>query len=240
MLKQSILSVTPAFAIATAIVLATPAAPAFAQYWPGTSRDTSYQSRAYDYGYRDGLARGEQDGRSNRAYSLDQSREYQNADRGYERREGNLRTYQQTYRNAFATGYREGYERYNRGGTVYGGIGGGGYGRNGQRYPSYPSNGRNNPYGYGYSSPGFDAGYSDGYEQGAEDGEDRDRFDPMRHGRYKSADRGYNRQYGSKDAYKNTYREGFRSGYERGYRDSQQYGSRGARTTRQSPGWWPF
>ena len=133
MLKQSILSVTPVFAIATAIVLATPAAPAFAQVRPGNSRDTrTYQSRAYDYGYRDGLARGEQDGRSNRAYSLDQSREYQNGDRGYERSQGNLRTYQQTYRDAYATGYRDGYER-NRGNTgygggpVYGGIGSGGY-----------------------------------------------------------------------------------------------------------------
>lgn len=222
------------------------AAPAAAQSWPGAQRNRGYQTHAYEYGYRDGLARGERDGRDNRAYALDQHREYQRADRGYERRDGDLRSYQQEYRNAFATGYREGYERYGRGTAGQrGGV---------NRYPGYPSSGGSNRYpdypstrqdgrsGYGYSSPGYDAGYSDGYEKGVDDADDRDRFDPLRHGRYKSADRGYDRRYGSKDAYKNIYREGFRVGYERGYRDQQRYGTRNSRNSRNSraPVWWPF
>jgi hypothetical protein len=68
---------------------------------------------------------------------------------------------------------------------------------------------------------------------------DNDRFDPTRHGRYRSGDHGYDRRYGSKEEYKSTYREGFRSGYEEAYRggrdvydpDSRPSGSR----------WpWPF
>jgi len=42
--------------------------------------------------------------------------------------------------------------------------------------------------------------------------------DPTRHGRYESADHGYDKRYGSKDEYRDTYREGFRAGYAEGYR----------------------
>lgn len=219
------------------------ASPASAQSWPGTQRNGSYQARASEYGHRDGLARGERDGRDNRAYALDQHREYQRADSGYDRRHGDLRSYQQEYRNAFATGYREGYARYGRGTAQQ--RGGVGYPSTGgsNRYPDYPSTRQDGRSGYGYSSPGpgYDAGYSDGYEQGLDDADDRDRFDPLRHGRYKSADHGYDRRYGSKDAFKNAYREGFRIGYERGYRDQQRYGTRNSRNSRnRAPVWWPF
>jgi len=91
-----------------------------------------------------------------------------------------------------------------------------------RRAPSgtYPSPGRypdsRGP--YGYQSVPFDNGYRDGYDKGLEDVRDNDRFDPTRHGRYRSGDRGYDRRYGSKEEYKSTYREGFRSGYEEAYR----------------------
>ena len=86
------------------------------------------------------------------------------------------------------------------------------------RYPSsrYP-NSRGT---YRYSSVAFDNGYNDGIDKGREDGRDRDSFDPNRHSRYRSADHGYDKRYGSKDEYKEVYREGFRAGYNDAYRQS--------------------
>jgi hypothetical protein len=90
------------------------------------------------------------------------------------------------------------------------------------RYPypeRYPSRG-----GYGYESVPFDNGYKDGYDKGREDAGDNDAYDPVRHSRYRSGDRGYDRRHGSKEEYKNIYREGFRTGYDDGYRDTNAYG----------------
>jgi hypothetical protein len=70
----------------------------------------------------------------------------------------------------------------------------------------------------GAYSPAYDRGYRDGLEKGREDGNDRDRFDPNRHGWYRSADRGYDNDYGSRDNYRIRYREGFEAGYAEGYR----------------------
>jgi hypothetical protein len=108
------------------------------------------------------------------------------------------------------------------------------------RYP-YPNDRRSPyPYGrgdYGYSSVPYERGYEDGYEKGLEDARDRDDYDPVRHGRYRSGDRGYDRRYGTKEQYKHVYREGFRAGYDEGYRDRGAYRS----DRRDRGGWsWPF
>ena len=68
----------------------------------------------------------------------------------------------------------------------------------------------------GYSAA-YDNGYRDGLEKGREDRGDNDSFDPVRHSRYRSADRGYNSRYGTKEQYKLAYRDGFEAGYEQGY-----------------------
>ena len=39
----------------------------------------------------------------------------------------------------------------------------------------------------------------------------------MRHGWYRSGDRGYNSRYGTRDNYKLAYRDGFEAGYEQAY-----------------------
>jgi hypothetical protein len=84
------------------------------------------------------------------------------------------------------------------------------------RYPVEPYPG---PYrGNGYNQVPFSNGYEDGYDKGIEDARDNDRFDPSRHSRYRSGDRGYNQRYGTRAEYRNVYRDGFRSGYEDGYR----------------------
>jgi hypothetical protein len=68
-----------------------------------------------------------------------------------------------------------------------------------------------------YDSVPFENGYRDGLEKGREDARDRDSYDPVRHSRYRSADRGYNQRYGTKEQYKLIYREGFEDGYNDGY-----------------------
>jgi hypothetical protein len=87
------------------------------------------------------------------------------------------------------------------------------------RYP-YPDRSPNERGRSGYGSAPFDNGYNDGYDKGREDARDNDSYDPVRHSRYRSADRGYNQRYGTKEEYKNIYREGFRAGYDGGYRDT--------------------
>lgn len=64
----------------------------------------------------------------------------------------------------------------------------------------------------------YEQGYRDGRDKGHDDRSDDKRYDPTRHGRYKDADRGYERRYGDKDDYREVYREGFRAGYAEGYR----------------------
>lgn len=79
-------------------------------------------------------------------------------------------------------------------------------------YPGDPS-GR-----YGYEHPGWDAGYRDGTEKGREDALRNRRYEPNRHGWYRSGTRGYDRRYGSRDEYINIYREAFTAGYADGFR----------------------
>jgi hypothetical protein len=92
--------------------------------------------------------------------------------------------------------------------------------RDRDRVSTYP-----NTRGTAYNSVPFQNGDRDGYEKGREDAERNNSFDPVRHSRYRSADRGYNNRYGTKDDYKLVYREGFEAGYERGYRELRGYGA---------------
>lgn len=75
----------------------------------------------------------------------------------------------------------------------------------------------------GYNDAAYDNGFRDGLEKGREDVRDNDSFDPVRHSRYRSADRGYNSRYGSKEQYKLTYRDGFEAGYSQGYGRRPRY-----------------
>ena len=93
--------------------------------------------------------------------------------------------------------------------------------------------------GYQTNDYAFQSGFTDGYEAGLDDGRDRRRFDPVGEGRYRSGDRGYRGDYGTRDAYKFRYREAFREGYEDGYGDGQRYDSRNTRNDGR-PTWWPW
>jgi hypothetical protein len=96
----------------------------------------------------------------------------------------------------------------------------------------YPSTRYPNTRGtYRYTSVAFDNGYNDGLDKGREDSRDRDSYDPNRHSRYRSADHGYEKRYGSKDDYRQIYRDGFRAGYDDAFRGSN---------TRRRDFPWPF
>ena len=79
--------------------------------------------------------------------------------------------------------------------------------------------------GYGYgrdvyvrNAPAFQNGYRDGLDKGREDAKDGDRFDTNRHSWYRSANRGYDDDYGSRSEYQSRYRQGFEDGYAEGFR----------------------
>jgi len=89
--------------------------------------------------------------------------------------------------------------------------------RDGRAIPRWPGDSRD----YSdrrFDRVGFDQGYRDGLAKAQEDVRDDDRYDPARHGWYKSADRGYASRYGDKDDYRSVYRSGFVQGYDDGYR----------------------
>ena len=100
----------------------------------------------------------------------------------------------------------------------------------GNDYPGtyYPDN--RYPQSGNYGSVPYRNGYQDGIEKAREDTRDGDRYDPARHGWYKSANRGYDNRYGSRDRYAQEYRDGFLDGYRQNYRGSNRSG----------PSWWPF
>jgi hypothetical protein len=183
---------------------------------------SAYGSPGYDRGYREGVQQGERDARDRRAFSIESNRVYRDGDRGWDRGDGDRNSYRNEFRRGFSSGYRDGYDRVNvagrRNDRVYGDNG---VYRDGRWEPGTWGNGSPRARG-GYQEPAYARGYSDGWQQGANDGRDRDRYDPSRHGEYKSADHGYDRNYGPKDTYKNNYRSGFRQGYEEGYRNGNR------------------
>ena len=79
----------------------------------------------------------------------------------------------------------------------------------GEQYPVYgdPRNGSRS------NSVAYRAGYQDGADKAREDVRDGDQYDPARHGWYKSANRGYDGRYGSREQYAAEYRDGFLAGY---------------------------
>ena len=172
----------------------------------GTAAVSAQNRNAYDWGYREGIQQGENDGRRGGDPQAERNRIYRDADAGYSRGYGNRDAYRNEFRRGFTDGYREGFNRFRNTGF--------GQGRRDRRDPRVLR---------GYQDPAFARGYSDGWEKGADDRRDRDRYDPLRHGDYRDGDDGWSREYGSRDAYKNNYRAGFRQGYEEGYRNGARY-----------------
>jgi hypothetical protein len=192
------------------------AAPAEARGWLSPVA----QQLAYQNGYRQGLDRGQKDARAGRALDYTRQRAYRQGDSGYKRQHGDREAYRHVFRDGYVSGYANGY----RANTIAGYRGA--VPRAVPRSP-YPAQGRYpDPRSRQYYDAAYEAGYSDGYAIGLRDGRSGSRFDLARHGRYRSADRGYNNRYGSKDRYRNLYRDGFRTAYQAGYSDALRYQGR--------------
>ena len=184
------------------------AAPIDAQVWDRNGwgpRWNEGRTYANNEGYREGIEQGVKDVRSRRTFNYTDDRTYRHGDRGYKREFGDRDLYRRAFREAYVAGYREGY--YGRGAyngypdsrrraiPRAGSIPGPTYP---DRYPypngypgGYPSSGRYPGSGLGIAR---DHGFNDGYDKGLEDGRDRDRFDPTRHGWYRSGSRGFRGQ----------------------------------------------
>lgn len=194
--------------ILTAIaVLMLAAAPAEAQRRDTWGRE-SWSGSAHSDGYRDGTRAGSEDARRGRGFEYQQHRDYREAG---DRSRGRRDEYARDYRAGFVAGYRDAY--YARGG------------RAGSR-PG-PIYGGRTPWRTPVADIAASNGFDEGYRKGLDDGRDRDRPDVWQHGRYRSADHGYRRDYGPKGLYQQAYRSGFERGYEQGYREGR--GRRGGR-----------
>lgn len=77
---------------------------------------------------------------------------------------------------------------------------------------------------YGVSRIAFDNGYRDGLREGEKDDRSDDRYNYRDERRYREADAGYRRGYGSRFEYAASYRRGFEEGYRRGYSNRRHYG----------------
>ena len=242
-------------ALVSAFALVLPAV-ASAQRATGRAvpRTQAENSPAFRTGYDRGLRTGEEDGRSNRQFNYENKSDYRSGDAGWNRNYGDREGWRVDFRLGFERGYRDGYGRYRPGAGNYGGYGNsGGYGRDGSYGDWRPGAGGPPPWangrgrgrggyqggGYQYNEIAFRNGFTDGYEEGLKAGRGRDRFDPVREGRYRDGDHGYNRNYyGTRDIYKLRYREAFIEGYEYGYNDGRRYDNRNYNNGR--PSWWPW
>lgn len=209
---------TLGFVVASALSVT---APAIAQYAPQRYPNSGYnQSYGYQNGYREGQREGERDARDGKDYGYKRDDAYEDADRGF--RGGNKGAYKADFRRGYEDGYDLGYRRsggYGRGGGVFyprPSYGNGGY------QGGYPNRDRDGIPETRRERVAFDNGYSDGYDAGRRDADRRRSFDPYNDGRYKSANRGYDSNYGGRDWYRDEYRNGFRSGYEAGFRNERR------------------
>jgi hypothetical protein len=167
-------------------------------------RYESWSRIAHDNGYRAGFERGEADARARLDFNYTRDPDFQRADIGYRRDLTSLDRYRRVFREGYAAGYEEAYQRYaeTRGVRQPSGITGGV-----RRSPSLDI--------------AFEYGFADGFKAGVEDARDNDRFEPTDHDAYRDADRGYERRYGAREVYRVEYRDGFHTGYARGYREGR-------------------
>jgi hypothetical protein len=194
-------------------------------------RQSYYEARriAYDNGYREGLRDGESAARDRRPFDIQREKDWRKGDAGYNRSYGDKDRYRDSFRSGYGDGYRAGYDRFSSNRGYYDPRAsrrdGGWYGypdnypRNGQIY----RDGRYGDYGTRVAHIAFQNGVNDGYEKGMDDARDRKYPDPTRQKWYRSGDRHYEGQYGSKEAYKDEYRRGFVEGYQRAYRDNRRF-----------------
>jgi hypothetical protein len=193
----------PAALLAAAALVTTPACAArvYSQPYPVGDRD---DRTFYNRGFNEGHAIGIEDARRGRPFDMHAHREWRDIDRQHIERDD-----ARAYRQGFEVGYGQGYHQWAR--ADYPPV------------PAYPPpRPPQAPYSSeareGYVTPAAQNGYRDGLDEGRRDAQNRERFDPGRSRRYRSADHDYDHRYGPLDVYKREYRDAFQRGYEEGYR----------------------
>lgn len=78
----------------------------------------------------------------------------------------------------------------------------------------------------GFRSEAYQRGYADGLDKGGDDARGNRSYDPVRHSWYRSANRGYDSNDGSRDRYRIVYREAFEAGYRDAFRADGRSGRR--------------
>src|SRR3954464_13757739 len=109
----------PALVLSAGMVAATSACASYGAY-PSQRAGYGYEvgRRAYDYGYREGVKQGDEDGRKGRAFSFERHGDWRDADDGYSRSYGDREFYRRNYRRGFESGYTAAYNRYRGYGTA--------------------------------------------------------------------------------------------------------------------------
>jgi hypothetical protein len=161
------------------------------------------QARQYGYqnGYRDGIRQGRHEGRENDPYDY-QTPDWRQATRGYKGWMGPMNWYQRGYQEGYSNGFRSGFQNVSRWGD---GDGDADDRRHGGWRGAYDAN---------WGSVANRLGYEDGVTMAREDLEHHKRYNSKPRGRFGDRDRGYRREYGSKDRYKAEYTAGYHSGYD--------------------------
>ena len=169
-------------------------------YYRGGNFDQARQA-GYQKGYNDGVGKGRHEGREHDPNDY-QTPDYRQATRGYQRWMGPVEVYQRAYREGYSNGFRSGYEEVAEGG------------RNGYRYNDWRHDGWRTGYDPNWENVANRFGYEDGSEAAREDIEHRKSYNSKPRGRFGDRDRGYRREFGSKDRYKSEYTAGYRAGYD--------------------------
>jgi hypothetical protein len=176
----------------------TASAQVYAPYGVNIAQTRQY---GYDSGYRDGVARGQHEGRENDPYDY-HTPDWRQATRGYAPWMGPVSVFQQGYQQGYATGFQSGFASV-RPAVPYAP-------RQDFQPASYPDR-------YD-ANPAYTIGRQDGAEAAREDLYHNKIFNPNPRGRYGSMDHGYRRDYGDKGYYKSQYDLGYHAGYESVYR----------------------
>jgi hypothetical protein len=184
----------------TALLLPLTACAATTAQW-GQQWGRQNSQSAYSDGFERGQRAGFEDARRGDRFQFSDESDYREVSRTRPRDNFGAR-YRDEFLRGFETGYRNGFEdrRFDR--------------RDQRNLPPWSNGGG---YGRGRYDNATQYGYEDGYQAGLNDAKDRNRFDPVGESRYRSGDRGYERNDGAREDYRARYRDAFRRGYEQGF-----------------------
>jgi hypothetical protein len=188
---------------------------------------------ALNAGYNEGLADGASDRQRGRRFDFRDQSDYRNATKDYSSRLGSRELYSRYFREAYETGYNDGYypgrsdnRNWNRNNGNWNRNNGnwdrnngnwdrnnnGNWdrnnrrGRNWDRYSSYGGS-------FQLRQTALNAGYNEGIKEGHNDRNRNNRSDFRDNSAYREATKDYSSRLGDRELYRRYYREGYENGY---------------------------